>query len=857
MKNSKTNYISVLLKLLSHHDDHEQYVGDVEELYNIHKERKGVFKANLYLMTQVVRSIPYFIQSSVYWGVAMLGNYLKIAFRNLLKYKLNSGINILGMAVALSVCFLILMFVQDELSYDQYHKNKERIYRVINNESLWQSPMEAKTFIQNFPEIEEAVRIHPRDGMQVEYENRKFLEDNIIYADEAFFRVFTFNFIAGDEVNSLSSLGKAVITEEIAKKYFGKTNPIGKRIEIENESEFVVTGVVEKMPHNSHIHYNIFLSIGDDIALWGEDWASNWGWQNFPTYVMLKPGTDPVQLSAKLTELVNDRRTLAPEDKSPNYSLKKITDIHLYPAEVKNPLEPQGDITYVVILASIAGFILLIACFNYTNILTANAATRLKEVGIKKVIGATRSQLTKQFFLEAAFQFLLAFVFSIGILFATLPFFNSFTMKELEFVDVFILENVLLVSLLLGGTLIIAGGYPARLLSSFQPALIVKGKMPSQGKSFSLRRVFVVLQYTISIILIILAIVMLRQIDYLYNADLGYEKEHIIMFEYDDNPDNPKYETLKQELLKNSWVTSVSSGSRLPSTDLGNRTFLKVQGAEKGMVMGIVHTDFNYFETFGIHSVQGRLFSEDTRTDINGGIILNESAVKAMGLTGDPVGMMLFEAWSKKVVSVLGVVPDFHFESLYNEIAPIVFVADPQFCSKMVVKINLNNLGQSIDKIKEAWSGVYPEKIFQYKFLDENYAVQYESDERTFQLMVYFTILAVVIASLGLFGMITHSTRSRVKEIGVRKVLGASVLTILRTITSEYLAWISLAFIVAAPVAYYALSNWLQNFAYRISISVLDFIIAAVLILSISFLTVIWQGIKASIANPVDALKYE
>lgn len=786
----------------------------------------------------------------------MLRNYVKIAFRNLMKYKLNSSINIFGMAIGLAVCFLILMFVQDELSYDQYHKNKDRVYRLLNNNSLWHSPNEAKVLKSNFPEIEEAVRILPRDGFQVQYGEKKFIEDKVTYADESFFKLFTFEFLQGNEKTALDKRGSVVITEEIAKKYFENENPIGKILRVKDDDDYIVSAVVKKMPHNTHIHFNIFFSIVDDETLFG-DWATNWGWRNFPTYVMLRENATTSQLGEKLTGLVLEVNPQRPEAKAPDYSFIKITDIHLFPAEVNNPLEAQSDITYVIIFSSIAIFILLIACFNYVNILTANSTTRLKEVGIKKVIGATRKQLTRQFFLEAVLQFSIAFIMALVIVLVSISSFNDFTSKELSFSNLFSYQAMMSVFSIIVLTVVIAGGYPARMISKFQPAIIMKGMKTTSNSSFNLRRVLVVLQYSISIALIISATVMLRQIDFINTTDLGYDKELTVICEYVNDSENPKYPSLKNALLQNSNISMVSAGARLPSTDLGNVTYLKVPGADEGHLIGIVHTDYDYFETFGIKPKLGRLFSEAMKTDSEESIILNESAVRELGLGDEPLDKTMSEAWSDGNVRVIGVVPDFHFESLYTEIAPAVFVIGLNHCRQIVAKIKPNDIPATLEFIEGTWKSFYPDRVYQHKFLDENYAALYESDQRTFKLMSYFTILAVFIASLGLFGMITHSARSRVKEIGVRKVLGASVLTIIRILTSEYLKWIAFAFILAAPLAYYMLDAWLQNFAYRINISSFDFLFAGIIIVVISFLTVIWQGVKASTANPVESLKYE
>ena len=843
--------------LMSHQEDHEQYLGDIEELFNKQKERNGTLQANLYLLKQIIISIPFFIYSSFYWGVTMLISYIKIAFRNLLKYKLNSSINIIGMAIGLAVCFLILLFVQDELSYDQFHEYKDRVVRLMNNDNPWLSPNEAKMFKSNFPEVEESVRLLPRDGKQFEYEDKKFIENKFTFADTSFFKMFTFKFLQGDERTALSLPNSVVITKRIAEKYFEKNNPIGKILKMDNEENYTVTAVVEELPHNSHMHYNIIASIVDDEALFGKEWANNWGWRNFPTYLLLRENTETASLCEKFTNLVNHTITKAPKGEKPDYSMKNITDIYLYPGTAFISQESQSDIKYVIVFSSIALFILLIACFNYINILTANATTRLKEVGIKKVIGATRNQLSRQFLIEAIMQFLFAFFLALVIVTLTLPSFNTFTSKELLFSGIFSYKTAVTIFIIMALTVLIAGVYPARLISSFQPATIIKGFKVKSRRSSILRKTLVVVQYSISIVLIISATIMLRQIDFLFTTDLGYNKDQAIMCEFNDNPENPKYNSLKEALLQNSGISFVSAASRLPSTDLGNRSYLQKVGAEKNTLMGIVHSDYDYFETFGIKPVSGRLFNKEIQTDAKESLILNESAVNLLGLGDNPLGQMVFETWRGSNLRVIGVVPDFHFESLYTEITPTAFVIDPDYCGQMVIKMKAGNISNTLKFIEETWNNFYPDWLFSYKFLDENYAVQYEADQKTFQLMVYFTFLAVFIASLGLFGMITYSARSRIKEIGVRKVLGASVPTIIRILTAEYILWIMLAFILGTPIAIYLSESWLQNFAYRISISAMDLISAALLITLISFLTVIWQGVKASTSNPVDALKYE
>lgn len=862
MKKSKNKipwFVKIIIQLLSNQEDHEQYIGDIEELYFRKKTNKGKLPANIYIVRQILRSAPYFICTSFIWGSTMFKNYLKIAFRNILKYKLNSGINIFGMAIGLSVCFLILMFVQNELSYDQFHKNKENVFKLLLHDTPWISPIEAKLFKEQYPEILESARFLPRNGIQVEYNEKQYLENKYAYADPALFDILTFNFIAGNKKQALSTPGNIIISEKLAQKYFGNKNPIGENLLVDNETNLNVAAVFENMPAESHFHFDFFIPVIDDVAQWGEEWANNSGWQNFHTYFLLEKNVDTVEFAKKISDTSNKNWNLEGTKHEVRYSLINITDIHLYSLFPEKELEPQSSYIYVIIFSSISLFILLIACFNYINILTANVSVRLKEVGIKKVIGVTKSQLTRQFLSEAVLQFIIAFMFSLVIVIAFLPIFNSLTSKNLLFESILTFKSSAGIIIILFLTIVIAGVYPARLISSFKPALIMKG-FSGQGKSsFNLRKVLLIVQYTVSIALIITAVVMLRQINYVQSADLGYDKERIAIFEFSYDEESPKYQTLKKVLLQNSNITYVSAGARLPSTDLGNRSNIKREGADEGIFMGIVHTDYDYFETFGIIPTKGRVFSEKIETEAEKGIILNESAVKLLELGENPIGKRVSESWQgeNNYLNVIGVVPDFHFESLYTEIKPAVFVIDLSECWQMVAKIKPVNVASTLSFIEDSWESFYPDRIFNYSFLDENYAALYERDQKIFELMIYFAILAVFISSLGLFGMITHSAKNRVKEIGIRKVLGAPVHSILKNLTSEYLLWIVVSFCIASPIVIYFLNKWLQNFAYRINLSFFDFITAGVIISVISFLTVVWQGIKASKANPIDSIKYE
>lgn len=855
-KNTSLILITVSIKLLSLQEDQEQYAGDIEEMYYRNLERRGKIWANFYVFSQIIRSLPYLIISIINWEVKLLLNYIKISFRNLFRNRLNSFINITGMAVGLSVCFFILLFVQHELSYDQYHLNKDRIYRVLKNNELWNSPNEKQILEDNFPEIEYAVRLLPRDRMQLQHKNNRFIEDKFSYIDKGFFDLFTIVFLHGSKEDVFNSPSNIVITDRISKKYFGNENPLGKTIRVNNEEDYIVAAVVKEMPDNTHFHFDVFIPIIEDQKLFGK-WATNWGWDNFPTYIMLKENTSLTGCKDKFGKIVNELLKDRKNHKTIEYDFIKLTDIHFNYTNSKLDLEQQGNITYVLIFSSIGIFILLIACFNYINLLIANASVRFKEVCVKKVIGVTRRQLMRQFLSEAIVQFGISTIFSLLILTIILPLLNSYTNKNLAMDDLLNIDTISISLLIIGFTTFIAGGLPARFLSSFQPAVLLKGFNNTKGSRFNLRKVFVVVQYSVSISLIIAAGVMLRQINYLNTTNLGYDKENILIFNYEENLKSPKYELLKKELLNNDQIMNVSEASRLPTTDLGNKSYLQRVGADKATMMGIVHTDCDFFKTFNINPIVGRGFIYEMKSDYDNALILNESAVKLLGFEDNPIGKEVFESWQNKNLKVIGVVPDFHFESLYSKIKPIAFVMSHKHCFQMAVKVKSSELITTSNYIKSKFCEIFPEQVFEYQFLNENYEKQYLSDQRTFKLMIFFTILAVIIASIGLLGMITHTAKTRIKEIGIRKVLGASSKKIIYLLTIDYLKWILIAFCIAIPLVYYLINNWLENFAYKINLNILDFIIALMLICFISFATVIWQGIKAASTNPIKSLKYE
>lgn len=790
----------------------------------------------------------------------MFKNYFKVAYRNLKKNKAYTFISVFGLALGLAVCTLLLMYVQNEFSYDRYNKNVDNIYRLTQPEHAYHAPQVARELANNLPEIKDFVRILPMDSEIIEYDNKRFKEKNIPFADPALFRMFSFQFVSGDNETALDKPFTTVISEKLARKYFANENPIGKVFRLFDEYDYTITGVMKDMPQNSHFRYDIVLTLTDADKVFGS-LMENLGWQNFLVYFEFQEGFSKSILEKKCLDLIQPFYT--PNNPNPDkpftkYSLQNLKDIHLYSAHIKNDIQPQNSITFVLIFSAIGILILLIACVNYINLLTANATTRMKEIGIKKVIGATRNQLALQFVGESFLVLFIAFIISLIFVQLSLPIFEALTGKTLSFSLLFTTNNIVGVLVFLIGTSFIAGFYPAFFLSKFEPIQTLKANSFTSKSKFNFRTLLVGIQFTIVIVLICSALFMFSQIDYLQNKKLGFKKKYVLTSEINTSFENvEKYNALKEALLKETIVTNVSSGSRVPSNTTTNFGTLTPEGEAKPTSMAFIHVHQDYFETLGIEAKEGRLFSTQLTTDIDEAIILNESAVKKLMLKGNPIGQSLKCSWPESNRLIVGVTDDINFESLYGHVRPTAFVIDYSACFKLIVKVNPSNTESTIDKIQTICNNFYPDEIFEFHFLDDKLEYLYQADKNTFQLMGYLTFLSIFISSMGLFGLALFSIKSRTKEIGIRKVLGASIPRILILLVKDFAKWVLIANIIALPIAYYGVNEWLQNFAYRIEINYWLFLLGGFIALLIALATVSFQSVKAALANPVDSLRNE
>jgi ABC-type antimicrobial peptide transport system, permease component len=805
-------------------------------------------------------------------------NYFKIAFRNLSRNKSISAINILGLAIGIATCLIIMLFVNNELSFDRYNKKADRIVRVsfsgnVQGEKMNEAtvmPPVAHTLKAEFPEVEDAIRIRDFGKPKLIYGDKVFRDDAFAFVDPNFFQVFTLPLIEGDATTALVEPNTIVITKDIAQKYFGSDDPMGKIIAFKDGKNAAcrVTGIIDKVPVNSHFHFDIFAS----MAGLPESREPTWMSSNFYTYVVLTKGYDYKKLEARLPAIVD--KYIGPQmqqamgitltefrSKGSNISFKlqPLTDIHLH-SDFVNDLSPAGDIRYVYIFGSIALFMLLIACINFMNLSTAGASKRSREVGIRKVLGSMKIDLVKQFLLESILITAIAFLLAIAFMKLALPLFNTLAEQDLTFniTDHPLLWPGLLLLILLIG--ILAGSYPAFYLSSFKPAAVLKGKFISGKKGIGLRSGLVVFQFFISIILIVSTIVVYRQLSYIQNKKLGYDKSQVMILSNTWMLGKNK-DVFRKEILNDPRVAIVSSSGYVPAGESNNNNFFVSPDERSGELIKTLRYDVdeNYIPTLGIQLKEGRNFSKELTTDSGTVIIINEAAANAFGWREKPVGRHI--SWSNKngkkiTYAVIGVVNDFHFRSLHERISPLVMVLDPD-PGTLIVKLKTSDIPGVTATLMKSWKELGAEDPLNYSFLDERYHNTYKAELKTGMILGVFTGLTIFVACLGLFGLARFTAERRTKEIGIRKILGSSVQGIVNLLSMEFLKLVFIAFIAASPIALFIMNKWLEDFAYRINISWWIFLIAALLTVLITIITISIQAINAAIANPVKSLRAE
>lgn len=810
----------------------------------------------------------------------MLKNYLKVALRNLSRFKTYSFINIVGLTIGIACCLLILFYIQNELSYDRFNKNADRIFRINTHVKFGASEFNAPLssdmmgpiLKKDYPQVEEYTRIYCFGGSKLIKKGSEFItEPKVAYVDSTFFKVFTFPAIAGNTDKALDEPNSVVITESIAKKYFGTVDAAGKFIETDENGGtlYKVTAVIKDMPSNSHFRFDFLFPLKNlkNYCCWG-----NYVSSNFYTYLLLKKGTKYKEFEKNFRQY-NDKYVFpyaknilhiggrAEFEKAGNRvenSLTPLTDIHLYSTR-SFELSPSGTIQYVYIFSAVAFFILLIACINFMNLTTARSANRAREVGIRKVLGTERKNLILQFLIESTLLALLAVSLAVVIAYFALPYFNELAGKELKISNINLavaLPFLLLLSLIIG---LLTGSYPAFFISRFIPVEIIKGKLSGGSKNGQLRSALVIFQFVASIILITGTIIIYNQLNYIQNKNLGYQRNQVLTvnnFYYLGNNTG----AFKNEMLKVPGIINATVSGFLPvASNRSNNAYFKNAAAvaSTGFIMQNWRIDYNYIKTLGMKIIKGRNFSKDFGTD-SSAVILNQEAVKQLGFK-DPIGKKIYTlTLNKKPIglNIIGVVKDFNFESLRQDIGALCFRLGENK-GAISFKVNAAAVPNILKQAEAKWKRMASGMPFSYSFMSKSFDEMYRSEQRVGDIALTFSALAILIACLGLFGLATFLAEQRTKEIGVRKVLGASVSSILFMLSKEFIKWIIIANVIAIPVAYYFMHKWLQEFAYRINISWWVFAAAGIVALIIALVTVSFQAIKAATANPVESLRYE
>ncbi|MBX7152033.1 ABC transporter permease [bacterium] len=802
----------------------------------------------------------------------MVFNYLKVAIRSLVKHTGYSSINITGLAIGTACCILILLFVNDECSYDQFNEKADKIYRV-NSEFIEQgqpkqysqtSPPIGPAMKEEFPEIEEVVRVTSSyDKVLIKVGENSFYEKRFFYSDPSLFRVFSFSLSDGNAETALADLHSIVLSKSSAQKYFGDTSPVGKTLAIElrgNLIEFKITGVLNDIPYTSHFRPDFIIPFTNLSKGRLEEW---WDF-GFHTYVLLGPSTTASELEQKFTAFVKTHVPPMENDPMPRLILQPLTDIHLH-SDFENQEGQLGPIMYVYLFSVLAFLIIIIACINFMNLATARSQRRLKEIGVRKVVGAGRPQLIGQFLSESILMAAISLVIAIGLVELFIPIFNTLSSKNIAF-DYF--ENIETMLSFLGIALIIgvvAGGYPAIFLSRFAPIEFIKGTF-SKGSAGSLfRKILVVSQFTISIGLIFATLIVHSQLEFVREMKQGFDKESVVSIPL-TRTIKQFSATLKSELLRNPDIAQATLAFTFPFSDNWWTTGVLPEGITDAANRKRVYTfqtDFDYFKTLGVTFAAGRDFSQDLPTD-SSMFIINSTAVKDFGWGSPEEALGKQLAWlghgqnNPKRGMIIGVVNDFHYKAAREKIAPAVFHIMPSDeYETIVVRLKQNNIKETLNFINKTWTALDPAHPFEYQFLEDEIHRQYESEEKLGTIFGIFSSLAIFIACLGLYGLVAFTTEQRTKEIGIRKVLGATIGSVLSLMTKEISFLVIAANAIAWPLAYWGMSQWLDNFAYRVDIGVVSFLLSAAIALAIALITVSHLTFKAAKANPVDALKYE
>ncbi|MBD3412826.1 MAG: FtsX-like permease family protein [Candidatus Aminicenantes bacterium] len=867
---SKKNHVTPpafaerLLRIIYYDKGEFTHLGDFEEMFCHICENKSKAYARYWYCFQVLKSLPGFIKNKVYWSTAMLKNYLVIAVRNVVKNKVFPIINVTGLAVGMACFLLIMAYVQHETSYDRFHERSDRIFRLLSKESVQKGQKSVEEYDDHFPELMTPVFVSDfpevkrascfmdafQDKAVLKAEKKLFYQSGL-YADRNFLEIFTFPLIHGNSQSVLSEPNTIVITEQVSKKLFGNENPIGQIIsykERRRQYEVVVSGVVENTPHNSSIKFDYLLSLATLKADKANSFMfDNWNVANFQIFVMLTETGNKTEAEEKLTEFAQTRRN------GTILVLQPIEDIHLR-SQIRGELATNNEVRYVRLFSFIAVMVLLIACVNSMNLGVACSSKRAKEVGVRKVIGANRRQVRRQFLGESLFLSVLSLSVALLLMKLLLPRFSLILGVELE-LD--LLNNAFIIGVMIGTALFVAlasGSYPALMLSALSPVSSMKEHSISGNRSGRLRNILLVFQFTLSVILIICTVVVFRQMNFIKSKKLGFDREYVVVIPVKEKETLDKRQAIKTSFLQLPQVQGVSISSGLPiniRSRLINHEFVRGNGEKVRMDIKFDYVDEDFVDVFKINILQGRNFSRQFSED-KYGVLINETALKKIGWS-DPVGKEL--SFTRDPYHVVGVVEDFQFATLHHQIEPMVLINS--MGSNIAVRIHQGDVPAILGSLRRTFEKITRSQPFEFYFLDDAFDKLYQKEKRTGEIFGTFAGVTVLIACMGLFGLAVYMIDRRTKEIGIRKVLGASVSQLVTMLNKEFAGLILLSNLIAWPVAYIIMRLWLQDFAHRIHMSIWTFVFSGMGVLLISFVTVIFHAFKASSSNPVHTLRYE
>jgi len=812
----------------------------------------------------------------------MISNFIKIAFRNLYRQLGYTFINIAGLAIGLACSILISLYVINEITYDRFHENAERIYRIgvkgkmlgnDLNQAVTAAPM-YQTLTDEYPEIEHVTRIAKFGGWLIKYGEKKFMETEktFLFADSTFFDVFSFHLIKGNPETALTKPRSLIMTQKAAKRYFGDEDPMGKTLSVEADTTiYTVTGLLEDIPVNSHFHFELLGSLGSIRNSRNTNWMNH----NFYTYITVVQGTDVEQLSENINSIIEkyigpliqtflgiDLDQFIEGGNSFGYFLQPLQDIHLH-SDLQAEIEPNGNPAYVYIFSLIAVLILVIACINFMNLATARSSSRSREVGIRKVVGSNRVLLIGQFLSESVLLSFISLIFAVIIVYLIMPYYNNLIRLELNFNllgNSYLIPMLLLLAIVVG---LLAGSYPAFVLASFKPIAVLKGESGSETKKGRLRSLLVVVQFTIAIIILLGTFIVYRQLNYMQQKDLGFEKENVLVIRRSDALED-QIDAFKQKLVSNSNVISAANSTHIPSSSFWNNAhWLEGQDRSNILLLMTAVVSYEVADALDLEMVEGRFFTREMPTD-SFAVVINESAAKTLNLS-DPIGTRFVDPGETpgedRFLKIIGVVKDFHYESMHKTINPMIFhFMHGNYEGYIIVRLQPGNLPETVAFVKQTWESFNSRYPFEYFWLDDEFGKLFEPEKRTKQLLTVFSLLSIFLSCLGLLGLISFTAAQRTKEIGIRKANGASVDAIVFLLSRETIKLLVVAAILAIPF-YFGINKWLQNFAFHINFNpalyIIFLIVISFIVLVIALLSISFRAYKAATANPADSLRVE